>query len=1298
MLGQGCPLLSHRAGVRCFAAIIVAAWFALGGSCALAEVVEARLRFQWSGSSPQRWSGAITVADGEFAELQPLGTEADEAAALRLDGRRIIVQPLVRRMNDGCDVTIRADETALVTLLLHTEQNAQGQPQQFALGDLMKERRHAALDDFGGIVTIAPTPGDTLRVHIQRDHLVFNPGEPISFAVEPRLPIAGGETVTLETRLQRIHSSEILWQATAPYDPKAPAQLPIELQAPTAEGAYRLHLSLVKRSAGIAARLSPWDKGAELASRFVGFVVVDPQARLPRLVDRWDEVSTIDATSSSWWQRFPQWTQVEKLPGFTTPRPLGNVKPLISPLGHSFVELPPTSPADDHAWQAYLLPVRDVGQPHSVEIEVPRSMRQHLAISVIEPDAAGRVHAFGRDWGVSTEGAATETKTEEKHDGKSVDVHRIVFWPRTKSPAVVIANRSHQHGALYGKIRLLRQETVLLSAEPHAAPAKPRIAAAYIADPRFANAFGARGEHDGNRSVDSWHTFLTTANRLTQQLHAAGYNGAVISIAADGASLAPVAGLGNSPRFDSGLLASTGDDPLRKDILEVLFRIFDREGLTLTPAIELAAPLPALEALRTADAPDAIAWRGADGRTWHENVAPESAVAPHYNLLQVPVQQELLNLSRRLAARYDAHPSWGGMAIQLHGAGYGVLPGLPWGMDDETALAFAEQTGLPTPLAGDDRCQQRAALLLGEQLPQWKTWRRAQTTAFYRMLAQTLAARRPDGRLILCTEELFAGPEAAERLRQAIAGRATLNDVIEETGVDLPALATSPGIELLRPRRISGEASVDATAADLRINQSSELDQLFAQHPACGEQFFHVPAPLRLPSFDAQSPFGAEQTRFETNIASTSSGEAALRPLTTSLTARDFTMIVAGSDQFPLAGNAAHRDALRIFQELPSVAGDVRTERRQPVTMRIYREAESTTICLVNESPWPVELKIPLQVDGTLVWRRLGIDPAIDPAKVAADPALTGTLATPAKEWTTTLPPYGIQARRYSSRIVKVGAWTPSLGPDAQIALARRVADFEQRMARLDDERPYDQLQNPDFELAGEAGQMLGWQPRIGAAGIVDLAEETEPVTGRSLHLKSEDALGVAVQSHLFPIPSTGQMLVRARIRSADLEPTAQLYAWFEYQAGGATRQRYMALGVERQVDGQWHDYEFSADDLPMASDGQMRIQFHLVGHGEAWVDDVRLYDLRFTKDQRFQISKRLYAAKTALDDGQLMDCQRLIDGYWPRLFVEQTTPAAIAAKPAETPAGVVPDPDSATNDGKGLGPRLRDMVPRILR
>jgi hypothetical protein len=1288
--------MTLRAYVRLVAFTATMATFVGGSNCALAEVVEARLRFAWGSSapSPQKWSGTITLSEGELANLQPLGVEADEAAALRLGDRQVLVTPLVRRAFDGFDVTIRADEAAKVTVDLRGLPDAPAQPIEFALAALTKQLQRAPLDDLGGFLIVQRTPGDALRVEFNRAHLVFAPEESFQLTVHPQLGDDVGGPATLEAKLYRHNSSDVLWQTTAEYDPKANAPLPLELTVPKQEGSYRLRVTLVRRPEGFASRLAPWDKGSELAGRNVGFVVVDPTARLPRLTDDWETVSTIDATSSSWWQRVPQWTQVEKLPGFATPRPLGNVKPLISPVGNSLVELPATSPAEDLAWQAYLLPVRNVGEPHAVEIEVPRAMRQHLTVSIIEPDAAGRVQTFGRDWGVFSDDRAGETAGGDKE----VAVHRIVFWPRSKSPAVVIANRSHQRGALYGKIRLQRRKTTDPSSEAPNAAHSSRLAAAYIAAPRFADSFGGASDLGGESglSMETWHTFLTAANRLAQQLQASGYNGAVLSIAADGASLAPVDGLGTSPRFDSGLLAATGEDPIRKDILEVLLRVFDREGLTLIPAVEFAAPLPAVESLRhSAEGAVETAWIGVDGRSWREHHASESSTAPHYNLLHAGVQRELAAVAERLAQRYDSHPAWGGMAFQLHGGGFGVLPGLQWGLDDQTAGMFAARSGIMLPSGGDDRFRRRADVLLGQGLPAWKAWRSEQTTTFYRTVAQRLASRRPDARLVLCTEELFAGAGAAERLRLAVSGRTSLDEVIAETGLDLAQLAASPGISVLRPRRLSAEESVDASAADLRVNQSSELDQLFALHQTCGEELYHVPARLKLPSFDAQSPFGADRTRLTLAAASTPIGDAALRGLASALTARDFAVAVTGSELYPLADNDLHRDALRVFQEIPATIGEVRTERRQPVTMRIYREAESTTVCLINESPWPVELAIPLEADGSIVWRKLGLDPSIDAAKASADPLMSGTLADGPKSWSLTLPPFSIQARRFSSRVVKIGAWTPKLGPEAQAALARQVAAFEQRMANLEVERPYSELQNPDFELVGDAGQMLGWQPRIGSAGSVDLAAETAPVTGRSLHLKSEDALGVAVQCHLFPIPSTGQMTVRTRVRGVDLQPGSQLYAWFEYQSAGATRQRYVALGAQRPVSGDWQEYEFAVDDLPLASSGQMRIQFHLVGQGEAWIDDVRLYDLRFSKEQRYQISKRLYAAKTALEDGQLMDCQRLIDGYWPRLFVEQAPIASIASKPAD----VTPTPtDDATGDEKGLSDRLRGIVPRILR
>jgi hypothetical protein len=274
-----------------------------------------------------------------------------------------------------------------------------------------------------------------------------------------------------------------------------------------------------------------------------------------------------------------------------------------------------------------------------------------------------------------------------------------------------------------------------------------------------------------------------------------------------------------------------------------------------------------------------------------------------------------------------------------------------------------------------------------------------------------------------------------------------------------------------------------------------------------------------------------------------------------------------------------------------------------------------------------------------------------------------------------------------------VGAISPKVSEEARADMARRVAEIQQRMTSLNVERAYNKLENPQFEGVADNGRLIGWQPRIGQAGSVGV-DDTQPAN-RSVRLESEDALGVAVQSHLFEIPATGQLLIRARVRAADLQPGARLYAWMEYESGGVMQQpRPTQLGDAETLKGEWTEFEFAFDDLPLASRGRMRLQFHLAGSGQAWVDDVRLYDLAFADAQRVELSKRLLGAKAALEDGQLMDCQRLVDGYLPRRVVEYIPPPALAAKPE----AIAPAPSAETETPKGFSDRIRGMVPRILR
>ena len=84
---------------------------------------------------------------------------------------------------------------------------------------------------------------------------------------------------------------------------------------------------------------------------------------------------------------------------------------------------------------------------------------------------------------------------------------------------------------------------------------------------------------------------------------------------ADGSTIYPSKVLQPTPRYDTGAFFSTAQDPMRKDVLEMLFRLFDREGLQLIPSVEFAAPLPALESQLRAEGAqsEGMVWIDSDG-------------------------------------------------------------------------------------------------------------------------------------------------------------------------------------------------------------------------------------------------------------------------------------------------------------------------------------------------------------------------------------------------------------------------------------------------------------------------------------------------------------------------------------------------------------------------------------------------------------------------------------------------------------------------------------------------------------
>src|SRR5690606_5997840 len=120
------------------------------------------------------------------------------------------------------------------------------------------------------------------------------------------------------------------------------------------------------------------------------------------------------------------------------------------------------------------------------------------------------------------------------------------------------------------------------------------------------------------RTLDDWGTFYDGGQRLLEYLSHSGKNAAVLSVVSEGSSLYPSRLLQPTPKYDTGAFFASGQDPVRKDVLEMLFRLFDQRRMVLVPAVQFHAPLPVLEDQLTGAAGDILGleWTDSQGRTW----------------------------------------------------------------------------------------------------------------------------------------------------------------------------------------------------------------------------------------------------------------------------------------------------------------------------------------------------------------------------------------------------------------------------------------------------------------------------------------------------------------------------------------------------------------------------------------------------------------------------------------------------------------------------------------------------------
>jgi hypothetical protein len=1292
-----------------------------------------RVRIAWGGGAERLWEGTIAVSQGTLSEPRLLGIEADEPGSMWLDGGQLTVRQRTPRAYDGVDVLVTAPMDAKLLVQLTADDDKQrGAQIEVPLADISNEFRNLQLDQRDNHLLVRRTPGDQLRVTMPRDALVFAPGETMTLEVEPHLLPLGGEN-KLRMKVQLLAEGQReLWSAHRDMRTSQLDAIPLQIPLPDDEGVYDVVVSVLPGSAWphpVRPALN-WKKS--IAERRVQAVVLSRERpRMPAKPDAsLTQVMEIDPASARWWEKV-KLPNLSTLPRLTRSRgPLGNgcLQTVRHALGE-VAQLSPSASSPDLSWEAYSLTISRPGRPHVLEVDYPSDVPQTMGVSILEPNAAGALVPIGLDSGIDVgETLAAAAPRWARH--------RVVFWPRTAAPLLLITNHRANAPAMYGKIRVLAGwdhlprlvgpisnrpgDVVPMSNRPGtegrldkpSAPPRPpegtsfgagRQLLAYLDRPLFPENFLAGESLDAwsGRSLDSWGTFYEGGRRLVEYLHYAGYSGLMISALVDGSTIYPSKLLEPTPRYDTGAFFATAQDPVRKDVLEMLFRMFDREQLQLVPSIEFAAPLPQLEAVRRRGGAEAqgIEWIGPDGASWCQSYALRRGLAPYYNTLDPRVQQAMLDVVREIVERYGRHAAMAGLGLRLSAYGYAQLPGPDWGMDDATIARFEQATGLNVPGQGPSRFGDRAAFLNGpEHRRKWIEWRAAQLQRFYGEARRILVAACPQARLYLAGAELWTGPELEAELRPMLPRKTTLAESLLHAGIDLRSFQQDPRMVLLRPERVLPSQRLSAKAVDLEVAQMPEVDLFFRGLPQPASLFFHPPQEVRIPSFDQKGPFKPSYAWLITQPVP--AGVEGRQRFVHSLATMDSQLFVDGGWLLPLGQEDALGSLAAAYRRLPAVPfaalADSPGGGGQPAMFRHVTLGDRTYAYAVNDAPFAATLQVQVEASADCRMQELSGSRRIAPLRRES----AGTT------WTLELEPYDLLAVQFSEPGVKFSDARVSLPETVAGALGQRIRQLGVRATALRSPSPLPLVDNPGFERPATASEPVpGWlvSRRL---GVRLQTEKADAHGGKQSARIASDGPVACLVSRPFDAPRTGRLSMSVWLRLADAGRQPNFRLAVEGKIDGRDYYRFAAVGQAPgagqpavPIGAAWGQFIFQIDDLPLEGLSPLRVRLDLMGQGDVWVDDVQLYDLAFSETELRALYKLITLANVTLQNGQVGDCLRLLEGYWPQ-FLAQNVPLGPATPPAaevaERPADAR-QPAAATQP-TGLMDRVKKMLPDRLR
>ena len=670
--------------VLCFASNSHAQQTRIDSSNQQPEVLplDLKLRIVWGGQKPVSYVGSIELENGTLFGTQQLGIDPNDPSFLLSDSKGRLTFDDQQTRFGGCDIRVQAKSNSRLILQLQIADPDTSKiiTREFAWS-LKSLRDNPDLQELGFNdcrLSIDRVPGDRLRVVTNRNHLVYNSEEPMDIQIQPYGLPWNSAPGNLDFSIVRLHDEQVVVRKskTISLDERGHGEsYDIPASAPKEEGVYEIRLKFEPK------RILPGIIFRHLSiERVVQFVVYNnTPAR-----------SILNAHSSLEEDLASKW------------------KPLVHIPLKSFENQSLTSLLAGQLASSKRFPLFDFAKSFSImpkELSFDPSFGANETALQIEPSAIatttitglvpGEMHRLAM---LSSNNNATyrvsisqiEPREQKSHEGllanelfevsstRSIDrvvnpstalgdeILEVLFWPNSRSAKLEITNLNATQ-----TLQITKSAVDVWNESPKAltsqslAPKNGCILELHSANLRISFGSEAIGNSEKKSPVyDDWRLFLRFAKQVGDYCRASGYETLAMTVHHEGGSLFPCSKLSSNARFDTGTFSSDGRDPLRKDILELMYRVMSRYGVEFVPMLELDSPIREIE--------EAIA-KGVDKDLLQLRDSPRSIAGPFGNLYNPhsPIVQQAIAIALdEFETRYRSHPNYCGFALRATNASH----------------------------------------------------------------------------------------------------------------------------------------------------------------------------------------------------------------------------------------------------------------------------------------------------------------------------------------------------------------------------------------------------------------------------------------------------------------------------------------------------------------------------------------------------------------------------------------------------------------------------------------------------